>query len=76
MDQADAKFDTSMNYELPAIRNTVETALQTVPAVAEEYKIAEQLLYYLSFFERLEASFVPRTSILREFIGGSQFNVG
>lgn len=75
-DQADAQFDTSMLYELPAIRYAVETALQTVPAVAPEYKIAEQLLYYLSFFERLEASYIPRTSILREFIGGSQFNVG
>ena len=74
--EANAEFDTSMTYELPAIRYTVETALQTVPAVAEEYKIAEQLLYYLSFFEGLEASFIPRTSILREFIGGSQFNVG
>ncbi|MBR6492525.1 MAG: nucleoside kinase [Paludibacteraceae bacterium] len=74
--EADAQFDTSMTYELPAIRYTVETALQTVPAVAEEYKIAERLLYYLSFFEGLEASFIPRTSILREFIGGSQFNVG
>lgn len=74
--EADMEFDTSMTYELPAIRYTVETALQTVPAVAEEYKVAEQLLYYLSFFEGLEASFIPRTSILREFIGGSQFNVG
>ena len=74
--EADARFDTSMTYELPAIRYTVETALQTVPAVAEEYKVAEQLLYYLSFFEGLEASYIPRTSILREFIGGSQFNVG
>lgn len=74
--EADAQFDTSMTYELPAIRYTVETALQTVPAVADEYKVAEQLLYYLSFFEGLEASFIPRTSILREFIGGSQFNVG
>ena len=74
--EADALFDTSMLYELPAIRYTVETALQTVPAVAEEYKVAEQLLYYLSFFERLESSYVPNTSILREFIGGSQFNVG
>ena len=74
--EADAEFDTSMTYELPAIRYTVETALQTVPAVAEEYTVASQLLYYLSFFEGLEASFVPRTSILREFIGGSQFNVG
>lgn len=74
--EADAEFDTSMLYELPAIRYTVETALQTVPAVAAEYKVAEQLLYYLSFFEGLEASYIPRTSILREFIGGSQFNVG
>lgn len=75
-DQADAQFDTSMLYELPAIRYAVETALQSVPAVAEEYQTAEKLLYYLSFFEGLEASFIPRTSILREFIGGSQFNVG
>ena len=75
-EEADAQFDTSMTYELPAIRLTVETALQTIPAVAEEYKTAEQLLYYLSFFEPLESSYIPRTSILREFIGGSQFNVG
>ena len=74
--EADAEFDTSMTYELPAIRLTVETALQTVPAAAEEYKIAEQLLYYLSFFESLASAFIPRTYILREFIGGSQFNVG
>lgn len=74
--EADAEFDTSMTYELPAIRYTVERALQTVPATAAEYEVAAQLLYYLSFFEGLEASFIPRTSILREFIGGSQFNVG
>ena len=74
--EADALFDTSMMYELPAIRLTVETALQTVPAISEEYPVAERLLYYLSFFESLAAAFIPRTSILREFIGGSQFNVG
>jgi uridine kinase len=73
--EADVEFDTSMLYELPAIRYTVETALQTVPAVSKEYEIAEQLLYYLSFFESLPPTFIPRTSILREFIGGSQFNV-
>jgi len=65
-----------MLYELPALRLTVETALQTVPAAAEEYQIAKLLLYYLSFFESMASAFVPRTSILREFIGGSQFNVG
>lgn len=75
-DQADVEFDTSMLYELPAIRYALETALQTVPAAAAEYQIVEKLLFYLSFFEGLEASYIPRTSILREFIGGSQFNVG
>jgi uridine kinase len=75
-DQADVEFDTSMLYELPAIRYTLETALQSVPAAAAEYQTVEKLLFYLSFFEGLEASYIPRTSILREFIGGSQFNVG
>ena len=74
--EADARFDTSMVYELPAIRYAVETALQTVPASTKEYEVAKHLLFYLSFFEGLEASYIPRTSILREFIGGSQFNVG
>ena len=75
-DQADVEFDTSMLYELPAIRYALETALQSVPAAAAEYQIVEKLLFYLSFFEGLEASYIPRTSILREFIGGSHFNVG
>ena len=75
-DQADAQFDTSMLYELPAIKVDLERALQTVPASAEEYHVAERLLFFLSFFESLEAKYIPRTSILREFIGGSQFNVG
>lgn len=74
-DQADVQVDTSMLYEIPAIRYVAEAALQSVPALADEYKVAERLLYYLSFFEPLEPSFIPSTSILREFIGGSQFNV-
>ena len=74
--EADVEFDTSMTYELPAMRYTVEKALQTVPAVSAEYEIAKLLLGYLSFFEALNPSYIPRTSILREFIGGSQFNVG
>jgi uridine kinase len=74
--EADAEFDTSMTYEMPAMHYAVGNALQTVPAEAPEYLIAKQLLYYLSFFEPIEHSLIPRTSILREFIGGSQFNVG
>ena len=73
--EADAEFDTSMVYELPALRRTVETALQTVPASSPQYLIASQLLLFFSFFAPLDPSYIPHNSILREFIGGSQFNV-
>ena len=65
-----------MTYEIPAIKIDMERALQTVPASSPEYEMAEKLLSFLKFFEPLPADLVPRTSILREFIGGSQFNVG
>ena len=74
--EANAFFDTSMNYELSALRMKVERALQSIPATAPEYQIAELLLSYLSFFNYLEPKYIPATSILREFIGGSLFNVG
>lgn len=74
--EADAEFDTSMVYELPALRRTVETALQTVPASSPQYIMASQLLMFFSFFSPLDPSYIPHNSILREFIGGSQFNVG
>lgn len=73
---ADAQFDTSMVYELPAMKEKMESALQHIPASAPEYEIAEKLLAFLKYFEPIEAEIIPQSSILREFIGGSQFNVG
>lgn len=73
--EADACFDTSMVYEMQAIKVNLECALQTVPTTSDEYPIAKELLHFLNFFEPLDAKYIPRTSILREFIGGSQFNV-
>lgn len=75
-DSADAVFDTSMVYELPALKEKLEYALQNVPASAAEYETTKQLLAFLKFFEPMDTDIVPHSSILREFIGGSQFNVG
>jgi len=72
---ADALFDTTMLYELPAIKVNVESALHMIPTTAPEYEMAKQLLLLLHSFEPLEANLIPRTSLLREFIGGSMFNV-
>lgn len=73
---ADAIFDTAMNYELAAIKDKAEALLKDVPEDAAEYTDAQRLLGYLSHFESITDDEIPRTSLLREFIGGSVFDVG
>lgn len=73
--EADVFFDTTMLYELPALKQGVELSLQSVSVSSAQYEIAAQLLFYLSFFAPIAPSLVPPTSILREFIGGSAFQV-
>ncbi|CZQ88800.1 uridine kinase family protein [Trichococcus collinsii] len=70
-EEADVMFNSSMIYEMNALRPFAETALQKIPADSPYYDTRERLLNLLSFFEPLDVSKVPFNSILREFIGGS-----
>ncbi len=76
MKEADAVFDTSMNYELAALRPKAEAVLRAVPRSVREYRVAERLLSCLAAFEPIDEEQIPRASLLREFIGNSIFNVG
>ncbi len=76
MKEADAVFDTSMLYELAALRPKAEKVLEKVPVDAREYRIAEKLLKFLRCIKPIWGSQIPRTSLMREFIGGSIFDVG
>lgn len=73
---ADAIFDTAMVYELAAIKDKAEALLKEVPADAAEYGEAQRLLSFLAHFDSITDDEIPRTSLLREFIGGSVFDVG
>ncbi|MDB6353368.1 nucleoside kinase [Trichococcus sp. K1Tr] len=70
-EEADVMFNSSMLYEMNALRPFAETALQKIPADSPYYDTRERLMNLLSFFEPLDVSKVPFNSILREFIGGS-----
>ncbi len=74
--EADAVFDTSMLYELAALRERAEPIIREVPEDAREYRIAKKLVEFLERFETISANDIPRSSLMREFIGGSIFNVG
>ena len=70
---ADAMLNTALDYELPVLKVYAEPLLRCVPPTLPEYAEADRLLEFLSFFPQIPASSVPHRSIIREFIGGSDF---
>ena len=74
-DSADRIFNSALIYETALLRPYVEPLLFGVPRDCEEYKEAKRLLKFLSYSLPLPADDVPKTSLLREFIGGGCYQV-
>ena len=70
-EDADVMFNSSMIYELNAIRPFAEAALATIPDDSAHVDTRDRLLNLLSFFKPVDVARIPFNSILREFIGGS-----
>lgn len=73
-ENADATFNSSLIFELAAIKTEAVQALRQVPSNVPEYAEANRLLRFLSYFEPLGEKDIPTTSLLREFLGGSSFH--
>lgn len=73
-EQADAMFNSSLIYELGVLKAHALPLLQDITRERPEYAEARRLIEFLSYFEPISTDEVPRTSILREFIGGSSFH--
>lgn len=73
-ENADAMFNSSLLFEMSVMREQAEQALRTVPQDVEEYCEAYRLRRFLNYFKPMDADLVPRTSLLREFLGGSSFH--
>ncbi len=72
-EQSDTMFNSALLYELGVLRVFAEPQLKRVPQNCEEYAEARRLLNFLELFEPIESKFIPPTSIMREFLGGSSF---
>lgn len=70
---ADIILDSSFYYEPAVLRDFALPLLEQVPKGSEFYAAARQLREKLLPVESLPASLVPGSSLLREFIGGSQY---
>jgi uridine kinase len=71
--EADATFNSALDYELAVLKPMVEPLLAEVKPTDPEYAEARRLSEFLLNFLPAQAREVPPTSILREYIGGSAF---
>lgn len=69
-DSADMIFNSALLYETALLKPYVEPLLFGVPKNCEEYIEAKRLLKFLNYFLPLPADDVPKTSLMREFVGG------
>lgn len=72
-DSANAMFNTSLAYELAVIKTYAEPLLYTIKEDDSNYQTAQRLIELLKFVLPIPSETVPKTSIIREFIGGSYF---
>ncbi|NLI91783.1 MAG: nucleoside kinase [Peptococcaceae bacterium] len=72
-EESDVMFNSSLIYELNALRSFAEPLLEKVSAQSPYHDAVSRLLNLLSFFEPMDTSKVPFNSIIREFIGGSLY---
>ncbi|WP_347707397.1 nucleoside kinase [Colidextribacter sp. OB.20] len=74
-DSADVIFNSALIYETALLKPYVQPLLFGVPRDSEEYLEAKRLLKFLNYFLAIPADDVPKTSLMREFIGGGIYNV-
>lgn len=74
-EEADVMFNSALIYELAALKPYAESILFGIPKDIPEYIEAKRLLKFLDYFIGISTEDIPKNSLMREFVGGSVFNV-
>jgi len=74
-ENADVMFNSALIYELAVMKIYAAPLLHSVPVTAPEYPEARRLLKFLDYFLPIPPDDIPKNSLVREFIGGSCFDV-
>ena len=74
-EEADTMFNSSLVYELAVLKSFAEPLLVQIDDSTQEYLEAKRLLRFIDYFLPMtNLEDIPRTSIIKEFIGGSVFS--
>ena len=72
--EADATFNSALDYELAVLKPMAEPLLMQIKPHQAEYAESRRLSEFLLNFVAATPDHVPGTSILREYIGNSDFD--
>ena len=73
-EEANLIFNSSLVYELPVLAKYARPLLKDIKGDDNVKQLAERLDLFLSFFANLDEKYVPGISLLREYIGDSDFH--
>lgn len=69
-------FNSALPYELCVLKKLAMPALREIKYTDPQFLVANRLIKYLKYFKTIEdESIIPCNSLIREFIGGSCFDV-
>ena len=72
-EEADAMFNTSLIYEFNVLRNYAIPLFESIKKDEKEYSESKRLCEFLKYFEPIDVEYVPKNSLLKEFLGDSIF---
>ena len=74
-EEADEMFNSALIYEMAALKTYAQPQLFAIPKDCPEYIEAKRLVKMLDYFLNVPTDDICNNSLIREFIGGSCFNV-
>ena len=74
-EDADVMFNSSLVYEMAVLKPYAEAVLFGIPKDRPEYTEAKRLLKFLDYFLTVNSEYIPKNSLLREFVGGGIFEL-
>lgn len=75
-EEADIMFDSALVYELGVLKKYIIPHLEKIDDSSIYYSEAKKLIRFLQYFRDIDIEeAIPPISILREFIGGTYFNI-
>ena len=72
-EESDSIFNTSLIYELSALKTLAVPLLEEIKQSEAEYAEARRLINILKYFEPIPQNMIPTNSLLKEFLGGGDF---